>query len=246
VERARRERRLVSAVGAAALVGSVWLMGVVSSPWDLVIWYAIFIAMGVATWITTGQSVAGVLAWMVPLLVAWTLVAMRPTLVAVLGLLLLAAAPMLGRFVPPIGRLVHLYMRGVGDWILRRSVVGEDGRTWRRLRAAIEGTDQLRADARRVENVRLVIATQRRHADLILAVPAPDAGWARAIRAAAAPRILYRQMLEGYRRLDYDLMAAEVASSNREVMALVASRSTLYRVLSLRFEWEPRPIAHRR
>ena len=147
----------------------------------------------------------------------------------------LAIAPMVGALVPPVERLVRRYVGPVGGWFLRHSVRGDDGRTWGSLLRAIRGDPQLRADSRRIEDPSLVIDAERRHAERILAVPAPDVGWSRAIRVVATPHILYREMLEGKRPLDDEHLRAVIANADEELRAFVRSRSTPYRILSLRY-----------
>ena len=226
---------LAFAVATVGLVTIMWLFRLAPLPWKLVVWYVVLAALAVANWVMTGYTIAEVIAWTIPVIAVGTMAVLGPSVLSAVVSPLLATAPMLGAFVPVLGRAIELYVGPAGDWILRHSVRGEDGRTWRSLLHAISGDARMRADERRIENAALVIETQRRHAGLILAVPAPDPRWSQAIRVAATPRIVYRQMLEGTTRLDYDRAAAVTANADAELRAFIASRSAAYGFLSRRF-----------
>lgn len=221
------------ALAAAAVIGIGIAVLIYQPPWPWgsLVGGAIVAAATVAIWFAWGGAVVGVVVWLIPLLIATAAALVWPTRVTVLLVTAILVLPAAGWLIGPVGRALGWYIDHVGEWLLTYSLSRIDRRTRSELRRAIRGSPELHADARQLADRTLTIAAFKRREEGILAVEAPDLGWERMIRDAAAPVALYREMLEGQRTLDFDLAESEVKRSRLAFRELLRSRSLGYRIL---------------
>jgi hypothetical protein len=219
------------AVGIGLVMVITWL------PYPLgVLFGAGVLTIGtVVAWLAGGAAVVTVVVWLVPVLTLMLALALWPSRALALILTGVIVGPIAAWFFRPIERALWWFTERVGRWLLDHSLSRTDRRTLSKLRRAGRGTPKLRTDSRQLDDLPRTLAAMRQHADDILAVDAPDLGWKQVIGDAAAPVILYREMWQGQRSLDFDLAREEVVRSRRALREFLSSRSRLYRVLSHRF-----------
>jgi hypothetical protein len=225
------------AIAVPAVIASAWLREVFGIPAHL--WALGWVAlMGVATiviWILSGGTIAQILTWALPTLVvavAWSIWLTIP-----IGLLLAACLllPLAGGVIPPVGRLHGWYTEHATRWLVRRFLPAPDRHTEALLLDAKRGGPFLQAELRRIEEPARVIDALRTLEEGIRSVPAPDTGWAAAIRQTADAVGTYREMLDRLRPYDDRAAGHAIRQARRAVHDHLRSRSLGYRVLTHQF-----------
>lgn len=219
----------------AAVAGAVWLVSTLSIPLRTL---GVASIVGIATatlWFSLGGRVVAVLVWLVPLATATVALLQWPSIITIGVQTAILVLPFLAWAFEPIGRAYSSVSVPIESWLLHHSLSHDDRRTRERLLLAIGGDPQMRGDTRQLDDLRRTLDAMRRHADEILRVEAPDLGWKQAIKEAAAPRILYREMWAGERPLDFDLAEEAIREAERRLRDFLRSRSLGYRILAHRF-----------
>jgi hypothetical protein len=219
----------------AAVIGAVWLVSSLPIPWRNLAVTLIAVIGVAALWFSFGGRVVGFLVWLVPLSIATVALITRPSILTFGIQVAILVVPFLGWLFEPIGRAYSSVIVPIETWLLHHSLSRDDQRTRKRLLVAIRGNAEMREDSRQLEDLPRALAAMTRHADGILSVEAPDPGWQQAIEAAAAPRVLYRDMWAGKRPLDFDVAEEAVRKAERDLRDFLKSRSLGYRILSHQF-----------
>jgi hypothetical protein len=203
---------------------------------------ALIIIMGIpnlAIWVASGGTVLAIASWVLPTLIVAAITAMKWNLALHTVLVLLLGLPVISGVFPPIERVLGWYTGRVANAVLPWTLAAADRRAYRSLMEALRPDPTEREAMRQLDDRFRTAAAFRSRSAKVLAVGAPDPAWAKVIRCLAEPGLLYADMLQGLRPIDYDMAAEATKRGNRALLDHLRARSWMYRFLTLRRAWQP-------
>lgn len=203
---------------------------------------ALILIMGIpnlAIWVASGGTVLAIASWLLPTLIVAAIAAMNWNLVLHTALVLLLGLPVISGVFPPVERVLGWYTSRVANAVLPWTLAAVDGRAYRSLMEALRPDPGEREAMRQLDDPARTVAALRSRSTKVSTVEAPDAAWAEVIRRTAEPGLLYADMLEGVRPLDYDVASQAAADAKRALHDHLRTRSRMYRLLTTHRAWQP-------
>lgn len=216
-----------------------WILGWLPAGWVLP---ALILIMGIpnlAIWVASGGTVLAIASWALPTLIVAAIAAMIWNPIVHITLVLLLGLPVISGVFPPVERVLGWYTSRVANGVLPWTLTAADRRAYRSLMEALRPDLTEREAMRQLDDPSRSVAAFRSRSTKVSTVEAPDSAWAEVIRCTAEPGLLYADMLEGGRPLDYDVASEAAAGAKRALHDHLRARSRMYRLLMAHRAWQP-------
>lgn len=222
-------------VGPAVIAWNVLVVPLLPPGWEVSILIVATFLPWLFMWTLSGASLLAIGSWLLPTVTAigigWVLLPLRPFLF----LLLVVAVTLWSISCTAVGwRLYARYNGWVGDRIASTGLTSTERAAYRRLMALARPDRATRQATGQLDDLPRAISGFRTPSEEMLKITPPDPEWALAIRLTAELGLMYADMLEGKRGVDYDAVKGAARERDVQLQAVLEARSPLYRLLMTR------------
>lgn len=217
------------AVAGGAVVAMVILMQELDPSVRRALEVLFVVGPWIAVWVLSRVPLFALVLWSVPALVTVALAYVSaPPLIFHGIVLVVGLAAALICVSTHAYQLVDRPRAALQAWIVARSMRRAKRRTYEELRRAARPTpEERRAMEQEIDPIATARAF-RASAERILGVEAPNETWRRAVNAVAQPGLVYAEMLEQSRALDYEVLAELVRRRNEALDVALRQSSWTY------------------
>jgi hypothetical protein len=203
--------------------------------WDVSILIMATVLPWLFMWALSGASLLAIGSWLLPTAttigLSWVLLPVRPFMF----LLLVLAVVLWSINCTAVGWRVYARYNGwLGDWVASFGLTSAERLAYRRLMALARPDRATRQAINQLSDLPRTISGFRKPAEEMLQIAPPDPEWASVIRLAAEPGLMYADMLEGKRDVDYDAVQSVARDRDARLQAILEARSPIYRLLMTR------------